>query len=367
MNITPRENMLAVFRHQTPEWIPWIPLVGSPNIPCFVPDNIQLSADPLAVPRYLRRELGCDILIGTNAVSHTQTAGKCITRQKGDDTISEQRIAGRTLRSVSRKLPFGREFSNSIHEYFIKTPEDMETFRWLLDDTALELNTGESDKLSQGLADNGVVFAYAPRTPIMDLIIMNMGLENFVGALSDYPEQTEQLMSRIHAHNLAYYKIVAQCACPVVGIFEDVTTLLVSPAMFRQYVQPCLVSYANILHAAGKIFMLHTCGHISDFLALFLQTGIDALHYLTEPPLGNTTMAQAKKVWKDNITIMGAVAPVVLAQGTPDNVERKITEMFWSMQPDRSFMLLSSSKPDIPEANLRRLAQTVKHLMVNKH
>ena len=361
-NMTPRENMLAAFRRQTTEWVPWVAAVGSPNIPCFVPDNVRSSPDPLAVARYLRRELGCDILIGADVVNQTKTAGKCVTRQEGDDTIEEQYIAGRTLRSVSRKLPFGREFSSSIHEYFIKTPEDMETFCWLLDDTSLELNTAGFEQLTQRLDDEGVVFAYAPRTPIMGLIIDRMGLENFVGALSDYPEQTKILLDRVHEYNLAYYKIVSQSACPVAGVFEDVTTLLVSPAMFRQYVQPCLAAYADILHAAGKIFMLHTCGHMRDFLPLFLQTGIDALHYVTEPPLGDTTMAQAKKIWKDKITIMGAIAPVLLAQGTPEDVERKVTEMFRAMQPDRSFILMSSSKPDIPEANLRHLAQTIKRL-----
>jgi hypothetical protein len=62
--MSPKENLLAVLRHQKPERIPWVPLIDHANTPCFIPDELRQDWDMLKVSLYLYEELGCDLLIG---------------------------------------------------------------------------------------------------------------------------------------------------------------------------------------------------------------------------------------------------------------------------------------------------------------
>ena len=90
--MTPKENLLAVLRHQKPEWIPWIPLIDPCiNIPYFIPPELRaVKPAPLRclrISEYLAEHFGSDILvrngglIKTNATS-VKIIERYITRQK---------------------------------------------------------------------------------------------------------------------------------------------------------------------------------------------------------------------------------------------------------------------------------------------
>jgi uroporphyrinogen-III decarboxylase len=141
-----------------------------------------------------------------------------------------------------------------------------------------------------------------------------------------------------------------------VGTFDDFSTYLISPAMFRTYVLPCLKEYNEIYHRAGQVHTVHSCGHIRHFLPMCLEVGYDAHDYVTQPPTGDTTLAEARAAWGDRITIMAAVDPVMIERDPAPEVAARVSQMLAEMGTTRSFVLMTSSKPTVPEENLRAIA-----------
>lgn len=359
-SMTPKQNLLAALGHREPAWIPWTPLLGGVNTPCFVPSDMKARGDALKIGLYLQAELGCDVFDSSCVMRGNYQTAKVREKREGDVIVSETEILGRTLRTVVREFPYGDQVTSAIAEYPIKSLDDIHTMEALLQDFSFKLETEEWKRKYVQLGEQGVMAGGAHATPIMGLILLKMGLENFINLQCDHPRELHRLMDRIHEANLKAYSEAAESECEVIYSAEDVSTLLISPDMFRQYVLPTMKEYADICHGAGKLFVVHTCAHILDFLPMFLETGIDALHYLTQPPLGNTPLKKARQAWGDRITIMGSVAPAKLESASAAEIAEETRSMLADVGSDRSFVLMTSSKPQVREENLRAIAEIMK-------
>lgn len=240
----------------------------------------------------------------------------------------------------------------------MQTVEDIATFRQVLADGTPQPSTDWASKAAR-LGERGLVHSNGPRTPLMSLIIDHMGLEGVVSALSDIPDQVHALLADMHQANLALCDALCVTPVEVVGIFDDFDTLLISPTMFRRLVKPYLKEYVNVLHAAGKMVMVHSCGHVRHFLKDILDVGYDAHNYLTPPPTGNTPLAEARQIWGEQITIMPSIDPVRMENGEASEIETLTQRTLLEVGSDRSFVLMTSAKSTVPEANLRAVARVL--------
>ena len=122
---------------------------------------------------------------------------------------------------------------------------------------------------------------------------------------------------------------------------------------------PLMKEYCDLCHAAGKKFMMHACGHVRAFLQMILDTGIDAHHYLSEAPVGDTPMKEARELWGDRINIMAALDPLLQAKGTAAEVEANLRSVLEQLKGG-NYLIMSALKPDIPEENIRIIGKVMK-------
>jgi len=359
--MNPKENFLAVLRHQTPQWIPWVPLIDPANTPIFVPTNLRDNWEALSISLYLYEELGCDLLLGDWLVLNKFKTAKFMSTSNGNETTKTFIINGKKLSSKSKVAINGLQKSHAITEYMVKTYDDLLAYEELLEDQIQELNPEEFIRLSKGIGDKGIVTPMGPTSPIMDMVLNIAGGENFVYLLMDYPEEMERILDKIHIINLRYYELLLNSGLDfeVVRSHEDFDTLLISHNMFKKYVFPCLKDYVTLCHDAGKLFMMHSCGHVKDLVSLIPDTGIDAHHYLTSPPVGNIECEDVIHLWKGKVTVMAAVDPLLQAVGTEEDVRNDVVKLLKAGKPGDSLIVMSALKPDIPEANIRIVQKTM--------
>jgi hypothetical protein len=357
--MTPKQNLLAALSHAPVDWIPWTPYVGGVNTPFFVPEEIKRRQDFGEIGLYLQDELGCDILIAGQAVGHGYQTAQVHRRVDKDLIVETFDIAGRTLQRTRKRFAYGDQDTDAILRYPVRAPRDLETLEWLVRDRTVEVDGEDYRQKTSQLGERGVVHANGPRTPIMALIIEYMGVEAFVEALTDYPQKTQQAMQSMHKANLDLCRALAESECRVVGTFDDFSTYLISPSMFRTYVLPCLREYNELYHRAGQVHMVHSCGHIRHFLPMCFEVGYDAHNYVTQPPTGDTTLAEARAAWGDRITIMAAIDPVMIERDSAQTVSERVSQMLDEAGTTRSFVLMTSSKSTVPEENLRAVARVM--------
>ncbi len=91
--------------------------------------------------------------------------------------------------------------------------------------------------------------------------------------------------------------------------------LLISPRLLRRHILPWYRRFAELAHAAGRPFLLHTCGQTERIMPdLVEQVGIDAKHSFED---GIEPVEQFYDRWHDRIAVLGGIDVHLLATGTP--------------------------------------------------
>lgn len=353
--MTSRQRLLATLRHETPDRYSWAPLLDDYFMKSLPPEQAAGG-----VPAFLR-SIGADILL--------RHSPYCAVAAEGV-TVEEQRSGDRIMRRVS--TPVGTIAENSLHisgaetdfitEPFIKTPEDYETVCYVLRRQRITPDYVTNQRTIDEIGEDGLVTIDAGAPPLT-AFFRYLSQEQVIYDSHDHPERLDQLAAAVHEHQLAMCRTAAAAPAEVVIAYSaDITTRLISPRMFERYALPYLQEYAAILHTAGKLFIIHTCGDVRALLPMMRRSGIDGIDSLSEPPLGNTPFEVAMAELGDGVCLIGGVSPIVLANGAPAQVREHVLDLFGRVPHRRNLLLCTSDATAFatPVENLRAVAGLVK-------
>ena len=159
----------------------------------------------------------------------------------------------------------------------------------------------------------------------MDLI----GMERFMLAVYDAPDLIAEVTRRVG--QLIAEVFEAYCQMPQIAALwlgDDLGSkngLLVSPELLERHIFPWYQRYAQIAHAHGRPFLLHSCGRIEQVMpALVGEVGIDAKHSFED---AIEPVEQFMDRWGGRIAVLGGIDVGLLARGSADDVRRRVREV----------------------------------------
>jgi hypothetical protein len=99
------------------------------------------------------------------------------------------------------------------------------------------------------------------------------------------------------------------------------TSLLISPAMWREIFKPLYAEYCRILHKAGKFVFFHSDGNIEAIYPDMIEIGIDAVN----SQLFCMNIEELGARYKGKMTFWGEVdRQHLLPFGTPEQVKNAV-------------------------------------------
>ncbi len=107
------------------------------------------------------------------------------------------------------------------------------------------------------------------------------GTTNLYMDLTDPSPAMRSFMAEMHDFYCELLMAWAQTDVDALRIMDDWGAqrgLLISPEMWRTYFKPLYRDYAQIAHAAGKKFFMHSDGHILAIYPDLIEVGVDALN-----------------------------------------------------------------------------------------
>jgi uroporphyrinogen-III decarboxylase len=353
--MTSRQRLLATLRHQEPDRTPWAPLLDDYFMKSLPPETAAAG-----IPAFLR-SIGADILLRHVSCYRAEPEGVTLVEQKDGDltTLTIETPAG--MASEVTLHHAGAE-TDYVTEFMIKEPEDYDTVCSWLEHQRVTPDHEAAARAIAEIGEEGLATVDAGSPPLTAFFRF-LPQERLIFEAYDHPERLDRLARASHAFVSKLVEAAAASPAEVVIAYSaDITTRLVSPWMFERYALPYLQEHARRLHAAGKLFIIHTCGDVRALLPLMRASGLDGIDSLSEPPLGDTPFEVAMEVLGDGLCLIGGVSPIVLANGSPDDVRAHVRDLFRRVPTRRTLLLCTSDATayGTPVENLRVVSELVR-------
>jgi len=356
--MTSRQRILAAITgEETPDRLGWLPELNDgfiakvteqfgpvpPTMDAQTFVNKQIGADQLA------RAVAVREVFGVVEIERQEEQGVTIWHTPKGDLIQRQQRdeVAKTTYTVQHK---------------ITGPESFAAYHALLEDQRFEPDYARAEQMIDQVGDTGLATIDAPATPLMSLILWDMGIEQTLTAIFEHEAEMVELMEHMHQKNLEYYQIAAAGPGEVIRPMEDTSSMLTGPDLYAKYCVGYLNEYARICHEHGKKFIVHMCGHLNNMLDVIKEIDLDGIEAATPPPTGDVHPARLRSVLGD-IAILGGVDPTYYALCDAEQMYNEVRETLLRMKGDRRFILGHEEIPvsariDTVQAVGRLIAET---------
>ncbi len=353
--MTPRERLLATLRHGRADRIPWAPKFGTWLTAHLLRDDVPVRLQGCRHWHEAARRIGVDIFDKSGAVYRETFSSVRVLEEKRDAlTVTRHVTPVGELRTVRETVD---DYAHTVYltEYPLKTPGDLRTWRYVLDDLRYEPCPEEFLRVDAEIGEDGITMTNLPDSPLHRIFVSLMGYEVGSFAFADQPREMTSLCEAILRKNEEAYRVAMASPAEVLLTGENTNSDFESPPMFRQWAFPTFRRGSELAHAAGKLHWVHACGKLKVLLPQFGEAGIDGVESLTPPPYADTQLWEAREAWNGRITIDGGLSPHLLVGEKSDaEIERSMRELFSRMGDGRNFVLSVSDDTPV-DARIERL------------
>ncbi len=334
--MTGRERLNAVFHKQPADRLAWTTLV----------DGATLGVAPEALRGRggldFYAALGCDVLMLEGwGTPHGYRSPRLdwgpdvreTTRQDGGRYIREIRTPEGVLTEVSEN---GHPVKPPV-----TTAADARVYRalWERARYRAEDDAAPHAALTREVGDAGILTRFWGPSTIPRLLEYVCGMEHFYYLLADQPAEMAALIALMHQRELDAFSALARDPCDVIILCENTSSYYISPDLYRRYNGPHVRDFVEIMHAAGKVAVLHMCGHVRLLLDQIRHTGLDGVHALTPPPTGDCPWELALDVLGEDLVIVGALDPTLFAAGPVGDIGPALDRLYTPRLRRANFIL----------------------------
>jgi uroporphyrinogen decarboxylase len=188
-----------------------------------------------------------------------------------------------------------------------------------------------------------------------------MGMESLLAALITHPAQCREFLRKIARYARCVFDRYLNLGVDGVSVSEDLGSqraLLMSPAMFREFLLPEYAYCFERVLAAGKIVFFHSCGCVNEIAGDLAGLGITILDPIQARA---NDLERLKRDTFGRTALHGGIDTAVLANGTPDDVRAEVVRVMRIVKPGGGYVCAPDQAiPGIPEANLQALWETAR-------
>lgn len=195
------------------------------------------------------------------------------------------------------------------------------------------------------------------------------GVENFLRDLALNPEFATTLLNRVTEAIEGLLRLAMQAGGKWFDMVElpgddyaGNTNTLISPAMFRRFIKPCLRRFIQAIKEFNPEtrVMLHSDGAITKLIPDIIDLGVDVLHPLE--PLPATDIPAIKASFGERVTFLGGIDISQAMRGSTADVVAEVQHRIQQLGPGGGYILAPSNhlQADVPPENVVTLFQAAR-------
>jgi uroporphyrinogen decarboxylase len=195
------------------------------------------------------------------------------------------------------------------------------------------------------------------------------GTESFLIDLALNPEFARALLNKITTTIEGLLRLAMHAGGKYFDMIElpgddyaGNSNLLISPAMFRKFIKPCLERLVKVVkeyNASVKV-MLHSDGAITKLLPDIISIGVDVIHPLE--PLQSIDIPAIKEEFGKQVSFLGGIDISHAMPGTREDVITETKLRISQLASEGGYILAPSNhlQADVPPENVVTLFETAK-------
>jgi len=276
----------------------------------------------------------------------TEEGDNDVETEEGDNDVFTWKTPRGTLTA--------RRYQNHFIEYPVKTVADIAVWTYIHRNISYKIN----EELSREVKEQRQIIDIN-WSPIQQLLQFDTGIENFYYFLIDAPGEMEELMEAMHTTNMQKLRMGLECFpnAPAVYWGENTSSSTISPSYYEKYTLKHIRDYAGTAHQSGRRLIVHMCGLLKNLLDSFVLTGMDGIHSVTPPPLGDAPYTLVREKFKPDFTIIGRFNAHLWVGRNKEEIVKNLRQAIYPQLLDTPFALwiTSDAIPDITYENVMTL------------
>ena len=357
-----RERVLTLLAGKTPDRVPWMA-----DLDYWASAMEQRGDEPqgfLNSEAYfdLYRQLGVGFYLQSYLPYRAEydTTVRLTTESRGMKSRNTLETPIGVLTSERTYLPESFVSAPTIRP--IKELRDLATLRYVLEHTTYEPNYGELLWRLPLIGDLGILLAYLPRSPFMEMAVELSDIVTLVDIWVDAPEEldeTLQILGRKHDEAAA---IVLASPAECLMFPENLSSEMVGKRFFEQYLRPYETRWAERCRQASKYSFVHMDGTLRGLLHEVGSVGIDVIEAITPAPVGNVAFGELRALAGPGPVLWGGVPGSYFTELVDDaEFERMVREVLSVMVREPRYVLGVGDQvpPDGLWSRVARVAELV--------
>jgi uroporphyrinogen decarboxylase len=201
--------------------------------------------------------------------------------------------------------------------------KDFEAYRW---PKVSDLDFSPLEWLEKNLPPNMGCFDLTGH--IFEILSFLLGYETLCYAVVDQPDLVDSILEKVGAFYVEFTRVLADFSkVTVVWGSDDLgfrTGTMMSPDFLRSKILPWHKRCAEITHARGKPYLLHSCGNLDQIMEDLIQdVGIDGKHSFED---AIQPVTEAKKRFGNRISILGGIDMDFLCRSKEPAIRKRVRE-----------------------------------------
>jgi hypothetical protein len=228
---------------------------------------------------------------------------------------------------------------------FIKSKEDYGPVRFMIEDMVYRPDYDKYAVAEQNLGEDGVIMAPLGYTPMQDMLVNLIGIERFGLDFYDRRDEIDNLYQIMREKHRELYQIVADSPAEIILYGDNIMGEVIGPERFRRYYLPCYNELAPLLHKQGRLLAVHMDGRLNCLKEAIAETEIDCIEAFTPPPVGDLSVKEALRLWKDKALWINYTSSIHIER--PEIIRKHTRALLDEAAPGERFIIsITENVPD---------------------
>ena len=318
MAMTMRERILAVYRGEIPDVVPYmLDLSHWFYHKNRIPWDLSVAYDR---PEYELIAYHKQVGVGF----YMPNLGAFYSAPYGDDVQSEVRkdyhdgvpeIVWRLttpLGSIERRRMWEESsYSWAITRWGVQTEQDLRVLGYALASRTYAPLWDRYRAWVDEVGDMGVVYLSAGYSAMGHILNYWLGVSGTSYATVDWPMTLRAVVDQINDNNLKLIDLLAASPAEIIIMGDNFSSDIQSPRFFERWSRPYYAEAIRRLHAADKCVAVHIDGKLRGAIGMIRDAGADCGDAITPAPMGDLSPLECREEGGTSFILSGGVPPTL--------------------------------------------------------